>query len=199
MENFFNACRNFDCLLCTEILATFFFSAQRYKKIVCDLQAPGFTYPPSSSPFTVLDKRIAESEPNSSSAGRVIPPPIPTAGPVSSATETRIHKRIPSRSRDATTSSRAPRPPPQRLRSPLAAGLSPAAAGAPRVSGHRTRLHPLDRAPPPPAAGLTPRLSPLGPGELAVERRGCRRRQDARRQGSPALPPRRAPLRIHPC
>ena len=63
-------------------------------------------------------------------------------------------------------------PPPPRLRSPLVAGLSPAAAGASRLWGHRTRLHPLDRAPPPPAAGLTPRLSPLGPGELAVERRG---------------------------
>ena len=41
-----------------------------------------------------------------------------------------------------------------------------------RGSSPAPRLHPLDRAPPPPAAGLTPRLSPLGPGELAVERRG---------------------------
>jgi len=59
----------------------------------------------------------------------------------------------------------------------ISAGCRPLPRRRRRVAtlGHRTRLHPLDRAPPPPAAGLTPRLSPLGPGELAVERRGCRR------------------------
>ena len=64
----------------------------------------------------------------------------------------------------------------ERLRgwSSSSAGCRPLPRRRRRVAtlGHRTRLHPLDRAPPPPAAGLTPCLSPLGPGELAVERRG---------------------------
>ena len=147
---------------------------------MCDLQALAFTYPPSCLlPLRGCFNRIAESEANSQLgwASDSTPLPIPTAGPVSSATETRIRKEdsVPFARRDHVCSSPSAPTSTPALRSPLVAGLSPAAAGASRLWGHRTRLHPLDRAPPPPAAGLTPRLSPLGPGELAVERRGCRR------------------------
>ena len=89
------------------------------KKLVCDLQALAFTYPPSSPLHVSTESLNRRRIP--SSAGRVIPPHSQFRQPGQSLRQQKHEfvKRIPSRSRDATTSARAPRPPPPRLRCDL--------------------------------------------------------------------------------
>lgn len=152
-----------------------------------------------SFPFTItqLNPGIGAEFQRGWASDSTFPPPIPTAGPLSSAPETRIHKGIPPHSRDTTTSSLLTRrqgPHPHRLRDLRllrSCRITPAAA-APRSTGPAS-------TPPRSGASSATRWSRLSPrwgrasspwdGEVVAGDRSCV--GCARRQGSP---PRRAPL-----
>jgi len=146
---------------------------------------------------TILHKRIGEPNPNSRQPKSRWVRPIPTArvGRSSRQQKHEFVRKIPSQPHaprpllrplgpqpanpTPTTSAVAGRPLPRRLR---------------RAAGHRTRLHRLDLAPPPPRRPLVTlrlsrrRTSSPGSGEVAAGDRRC-----MRWSANPAFPPRLSP------